>query len=66
MSYPTVREALEALMLISFSVSWYWSIMSMLRTGQAAEPQGRKYLVCQIHVGAVVDTAFASMAKART
>jgi hypothetical protein len=43
---------LEALMLISFSVNWYWPIMCMLRTGQAAEPQGRKYLVCQIRASA--------------
>ena len=29
-------EALEALMLVSFSVSWYWSILKMLRTKLAA------------------------------
>jgi hypothetical protein len=29
-------ERLEALMLLSFSVSWYWSIAKMLKTKQAS------------------------------
>ena len=31
-----LKDGLEAAMLISFSISWYWSIAKMLRTGQAA------------------------------
>lgn len=29
-------ELLEASMLVSFSVSWYWSIAKMLKSGQAS------------------------------
>jgi len=32
----TTIEALEGLMLVSFSVSWYWSIAKMVRTKVAA------------------------------
>lgn len=32
----TTVEALEGLMLVSFSVSWYWSIAKMVRTKVAA------------------------------
>ncbi|WP_238547737.1 hypothetical protein [Meridianimarinicoccus roseus] len=31
-----MQQTYEAAMLISFSVSWYWSIAKMVRTGQAA------------------------------
>lgn len=31
-----MQHTLEAAMLISFSLSWYWSIAKMLSTGQAA------------------------------
>lgn len=31
-----MSERLEAAMLFSFSISWYWSIAKMLRTRQAA------------------------------
>lgn len=31
----TTIEVLEGLMLVCFSVSWYWSIAKMLRTGVA-------------------------------
>ncbi len=32
----TTIETLEGLMLVSFSVSWYWSIAKMVRTKMAA------------------------------
>ena len=42
-----VQEYLEGLMLISFSVGWYWSIARMLRTRQSAgKSAGFVVLVC--------------------
>lgn len=42
-----MSETLEAAMLFSFSISWYWSIAKMLRTRQAAgKSAGFVVLIC--------------------
>jgi hypothetical protein len=53
-------DALEAAMLICFSISWYWSIAKMLRTRVAAGKSAFfVVLICTGYVAGVVSKAMA-------